>query len=220
MSKWTTHPALHNWHLKLFSLGLAAVLWAGVASEPTSEIGVSVPVEYQNIPGGSEVVGDISDRVEVRLRGPSSLLRGLSPQDVSISIDMRDLPMGQKKILPLTDELIQTPSSIEVVRVVPARVAVTVEPTISKSVRVEANINGDAESGFELGRVQVNPGAITIEGPESHVNALKVVFTTAIDISDRRTGFTQNVDVDIPDPVVRAPGSAGIEVDVQIRRIQ
>jgi YbbR domain-containing protein len=219
MSKWSSHPLFHNWHLKLFSLALAAVLWAGVASEPTSEIGVSVPVEYQNIPPGSEVVGDISDRVEVRLRGPSSLLRGLSPQDVSISIDMRDVPMGQEQILPLTNELIQTPFSIEVVRVVPARVTVTVEPTILRSVRVEPDITGDAESGFELGRVVVNPAEIAIEGPESHVNALKVVYTTPIDISDRRAGFTVTVDVDIPDPVVRAPDAAGIQADVQIRRI-
>jgi hypothetical protein len=44
------HPILRNWHLKLFSLVLATVLWAGVASEPSSEIPIFVPIEYQNIP--------------------------------------------------------------------------------------------------------------------------------------------------------------------------
>ena len=47
---------LHNWHLKLISLALATALWAEVARTPTSEIGVSVLLEYQNIPPQTEVL--------------------------------------------------------------------------------------------------------------------------------------------------------------------
>lgn len=218
MRKLLKQPFFHNWHLKLFSLVLATVLWAGVASEPTSEIGISAPVEYQNIPSQSEVVGDISNRVEIRLRGPSSLLRGLQPQDVSISIDMADMPMGQEKILPLTAEHIRTPFSIEVVRVIPARLAVTLEPTVSTAVRLEPTFTGDLARGYMLERALVTPETVNVEGPESHVRAIKVLPTTPVDISDKRSDFTQTVDVDIPDPVVRVPKTAVVKVEVRIRR--
>ena len=49
---------LHNWHLKMISLVLATALWAQVARTPTSEIGLSVSVEYQNIPPQTEVFGE------------------------------------------------------------------------------------------------------------------------------------------------------------------
>src|SRR5436190_6007234 len=100
---------LRNWHLKLISLVLAAALWAEVARTATSETGVSVLLEYQNIPPKTEVYGDSIDQAEVRLRGPSSLLRSVSAQDVSLSIDMHSMAMGQEKILPLTPELVHAP---------------------------------------------------------------------------------------------------------------
>ena len=49
---------LTNWHLKLFSLVLATALWAVIAQESTSEIIFDVPVEYQNVPPDTEVIGD------------------------------------------------------------------------------------------------------------------------------------------------------------------
>ena len=140
----------HNWHLKLISLALATALWAQVARTPTSETGVSVPLEYQNIPPKTEIYGDATNRAEVRLRGPSSLLRAVSAQDVSLSIDMRNMAMGQQKVLPLTPDLVHAPFGVEVVRVNPARVRLTVEPTTGKTVRVLPILNGSPKPGFEV----------------------------------------------------------------------
>jgi len=62
---------LENWYLKLFSLVIAAALWALIAQESLSEIFFDVPVEYQNVPPRTEVIGDTAKTVQVRLRGPS-----------------------------------------------------------------------------------------------------------------------------------------------------
>src|SRR6186713_273352 len=159
---------LHNWHLKLISLVLATALWAQVARTPTSEIGLSVSVEYQNIPNQTEVFGEATDRVEVRLRGASPLLRTLSPQDVSLSIDMTGMAMGQERILPLTPELVRAPFGVEVVRVIPARARLTVEPTARRLVRIVPTLNG-VPAGVEIEKTLLTPDAIEIEGPESHV---------------------------------------------------
>ena len=111
---------LHNWHLKLISLVLATVLWSQVARTPTSEIGVLVSLIYQNIPPRAEVVGDVSDRVEVRLRGSSWQLRTLTAQDLSVSLDVQGMTIGQERIVPLTPELVHAPFGTQVVRVIPA----------------------------------------------------------------------------------------------------
>jgi len=211
---------LHNWHLKLISLALAAVLWAQVARTPTSETGVSVPLEYQNIPPRTEVYGDTANRAEVRLRGPSSLLRSISGQDVSLSIDMHTMAMGQEKILPLTPDLVHAPFGVEVVRVNPARVHLTVEPTAQRTVRVVPITTGLPKAGFEAEKTTVTPETVDIEGPESHVRAVNAISTTPIRLKDRSATFTETVDLDIQDPVVRILKATSVKVGIKIGQIK
>jgi len=90
-----------NWHLKLFSLILATALWAVIAKESTSEIIFDVPVEYQNVPPDTEVIGDTAKKVEVRLRGPSSLIREISEKDISTVIDLDRMPLNGETTVPL-----------------------------------------------------------------------------------------------------------------------
>jgi hypothetical protein len=115
----------HNWHLKLISLVLAAALWATVARTPTSEIGVSVSLEYQNIPSEMDVLGT-PDRVDIRVRGASSLVRTLAPRDVSLPLNMSGMTTEQEKVLPLTPSLVRAPVGIEVVRINPEAVKLTI----------------------------------------------------------------------------------------------
>jgi YbbR domain-containing protein len=209
---------LRNWHLKLISLALATVLWAQVARTPTSEIGVSVILEYENFPEKTEVYGDTTNRVDVRLRGPSSLLRAISAQDVSLSVDMGRMALGQEKVLPLTPDLVRAPFGVEVVRVNPARVRLTVEPTKAKTVRVVPVLEGSPRNGFEAEKTTITPGVIEIEGPESHVREVETVSTTAISLKNKSASFTETVDLDITDPVVRIPKATSVKVEVRIRR--
>lgn len=211
------HTLFHNWHLKLFSLLLAAGLWAAVATEPTSEISFPVPLEYQNIPAHTEVFGDPTTRVEVRLRGPSSFVKELSPQDVSLAIDVGSLPVGSEKILSLTPEQIRAPFGIEVVRVIPARVRMTVEATVSKTVPIVPISTGSPAKGFEVGTILLSRETVDVEGPASHVGLLESAATTPIDLGGKNATFTQTVDLDIPDPLIRVPDHGSVRVEVEIR---
>jgi YbbR domain-containing protein len=211
---------LHNWHLKLIALALATALWAQVARTPTSEIGVSVLLEYQNIPPKTEVYGDTTNRAEVRLRGPSSLLRSVSAQDVSLSIDMRSLAMGKEKILPLTPDLVRAPFGVEVVRVNPAQVRVTVEQTVQKTVRVLPILSDAPKAGFEVENTSITPGTADIEGPESQVRMVNDISTTPISVRERNATFTETADLDIQNPVIRIPKATSVKVEIKIRRIK
>jgi YbbR domain-containing protein len=209
---------LHNWHLKLISLVLATVLWNQVARTPTSEIGVTVLLEYQNFPNKTEVYGDSTNRVEVRLRGPSSLLRAVSAQDVSVPIDMGKIEMGRENILSLTPSMVHAPFGVEVVRVNPAQLRMTIEPTASKTVRVQPMLTGLPSTGFEVEKTTITPGMIEVEGPESHVRVINSISTTPLSLKGKAAGFTETVDLDIQDPVVRIAKATSVKVEIKIRR--
>jgi len=209
---------LRNWHLKLISLALATALWAQVARTPTSEIGVAVLLEYQNFPLKTEVYGDTTNRAEVRLRGPSSLLRTVAAEDVSLSVDVGGMAMGQEKVVALTPDLVRAPFGVEVVRINPARVRLTVEPTLGKTVRVFPVLTGTPKTGFEAATTTITPGTVDIEGPESHVRAVDSISTTPISLQGRDATFTENADLDIQDPVVRIPKATAVKVEIKIRK--
>ena len=209
---------LHNWHLKLVSLILATALWAAVARRPSSEIGFTAALEYQNIPPRTEVMGDITDRVQVRLRGSSSLLRTLTAQDVILPVDVESFPIGQEKVIPLRPDMVQAPLGVEVVRVYPSQVRVLIAPTTTKRVKVIPALEGRPESGFVVDKTTTTPDMLDIEGPANHLSSLDRIPSTAIPLAGKRSTFRQYVDLDIADPVIRVVNPSPIIVEVVIRR--
>jgi YbbR domain-containing protein len=204
-----------NWHLKLFSLLVAIGLWALIAQESTSEIFFQVPVEYQNVPPNTEVIADSAKTVEVRLRGPSRLIREIAAKDVSTIIDLGQLPQDGEKILPLK---VHTPFGVEVVLTTPSRIRVSLEPTATAELPVAWQGSGHLPPGYEVDTVAVKPSIVKVEGPASRVHNLTNVATTPVDLSNRKTSFNQMVGLDPQDALVRIPDTSSIRVDIKIRK--
>lgn len=211
------HWLTYNWPLKIVSLILATVLWMGVATETSSEIGMEVPLEYRNIPSRLEITGDTTNMVQVRLRGSSNVIREISAKDVSTTIDLSKIGPGEK-IVPLSPRNVQAPFGADVIRVNPSSVRFNVERTLTKTVPVVPTILGQPADGFEVGNVLVNPGNIEVEGPESRVDPLDSIATVPIHIDRRQTHIEQTADVDVPDPHIRLEHPAPVSVRVEIRR--
>jgi len=211
------HWVTHNWHLKLVSVGLAAMLWMFVATEASSEIGMEVPLEYRNIPPQLEITGDTTNLVQVRLRGSSNVIRDIAVRDVSTTIDLSKMKAGEK-IVPLSPQNVQAPFGAEVVRVNPSSVRFNLERTLTKTVPVVPTILGQPTDGFELGPVMVNPGKVEVEGPESRVNTLESIATVPIRLDRRQTHIEQTVDLDVPDPQIRLQHPAPVSVRAEVRR--
>ena len=209
---------LHNWHLKLVSLALATALWAAVARQPSSEIGFSVSLEYQNFPDRTAVLGDLTDRVEVRLRGSASLLRTLTAQDVYLPLDVEGFKVGQEKVVSLRPDMVHAPFGVDVVRVYPSQVTVMIAPIIIKRIKIEPKISGRLEPGFSVEKTVVTPDTLELEGPENRLSALGTISSTVIDVEGKRSTFRQTVDLDISDPVIRVVNPRPVSVEVVIRR--
>ena len=66
---------LHNFGIKLLSLALAVGLWLAVASDPSAEVAVDVPIEFRNIPENLEISSENVPRSQIRVRGPQRAVR-------------------------------------------------------------------------------------------------------------------------------------------------
>ena len=205
----------HNWLIKLFSLGLATLLWMTIAGQANSEIGMIIPLEYRNIPSLLEFVGEPVNSVEVRLRGSATLILEMSPKDVSATLDLNAVHPGAL-VLQLSSQNIKVPFGIDVVRVNPSQIHLDLEHTISKNVPVVVRISGEPAAGFAVDGVSASPAAVDVEGPESKMRSVQTMPTVAVDINDMNTSFNGPVNLELPDPTLRLRYLSPVAVHVEI----
>ncbi|MCL4524820.1 MAG: CdaR family protein [Acidobacteria bacterium] len=115
---------LNNWHLKLFALLAAFLLWSTYTSEPAAEVAYVVPIEFRNVPRHLELSGDAPAQVRLRVRGRSALLRRLSAADLGVSVDLAGAQPGEM-LVRLTPDMVETPYGAVVVRIAPAEIRLT-----------------------------------------------------------------------------------------------
>ena len=119
---------LSDFWLKLLAVCLAFGLWFSIASEPIVERGLQVPISFQNVPETVELAGELPETVQARIRGALSVVGALLPGDVVVVIDVSE---ERARSLRLFDILsvarIQAPFGVEVIKVTPSTISVTLE---------------------------------------------------------------------------------------------
>ena len=154
------HP-FRNLGLKFLSTCIAAMLWLVVAGERVVERVLRAPVEFQNLPNGLELVGNLPDTVEVRLRGSSGALSRMAAGDLSAVLDLRTARPG-RRLFHVTPTQVTVPYGIEVVQVGPSTITMEFETSGVRMVPVEPDIEGRPAAGFEVTQVTSDPQTVEV----------------------------------------------------------
>lgn len=118
---------LHNWWLKLLSLGLAYALWLGVADAPTAELRVAVPLELRNLSAGLMLASEVPDRVQVTLSGSERLLQALPYEELVVGVNLAGFAAGHH-VYRFSPKDVGVPAGITMVYVQPADVQLDLLP--------------------------------------------------------------------------------------------
>lgn len=204
-----------NWILKLISLIFALVLWFFVMGERKQEIGLSVPLNLENVPAGMMVANEVPNLIDVRISGPRTLLMNLRPQDISISVNLKGLEPGVTSFKRL-DERLNIPSALRVTRLSPSYVDVKLDRVKEKKVPVKVAISGELPSGYKLLKVNINPAKVLVEGAESELKDIHQVETDPIDLTSVKESFSLMVPIAFRGTYTRLKGQVAVEVQVSI----
>ena len=202
--------------LKFLAIGLAVLLWLTVAGGPNIvERGLRVPLEFENIPDGFEVVGDTAITVEVRVRGSSAILSRLEPGEVVAVLDLRTARPGSR-LFDLVTEQVRAPFGVQVTQVAPATVALDLEPSGRRTVPVVPAVEGEPAPGYVVGKVSSDPATVEVVGPESRLRQLTEAMTESVSVAGATAPVRENVTVGVPDLALRlsVPRRARVTVDV------
>ena len=209
------HPFRHL-GLKVLAITLASVLWFTVAGEHVVERSLRVPLAVRNLPTHLEIVGDLPDSVDVRVRGSSAQLSRLDPGDVVAMLDLSSDRTGQRLFHLRSDE-VRVPYGIEVAQVMPPTISLSLEKSVKRSVPIVPATDGDPAAGFVVGRILAEPSTVMIVGPESHVRDVASATTEAVDIDGKDQRVREVVNIGVTDSQVRLvdmPQTTTVVIDI------
>ena len=212
------HP-FRNLGLKFLSTCIAAMLWLVVAGERVVERVLRAPVEFQNLPNGLELVGNLPDTVEVRLRGSSGALSRMGAGDLAAVLDLRTARPG-RRLFHLTPAQVTVPYGINVVQVGPSTLTMEFEMSGVRMVPVAPDIEGRPAAGFEVTSVTSDPRTVEVAGPESALKRLDAAVTEPVTVTDETRSVREVVTIGVQDASLRltTPQTAVVTVTISPRR--
>jgi YbbR domain-containing protein len=120
---------LDHWQLKLLSLVFAVVLWIFVAAEDQGEAVLRVPLTLTDVPPGVKVTSPGAESVEVRIQGFRHLLDRLDVRGVRAEVSLGGARPGDV-VVTVRPENVVLPRGLQVVRIRPSEVPVTLMPVV------------------------------------------------------------------------------------------
>lgn len=177
--------------LLAFVLALTVWLAAVNAEDPIEERAFpsEIPIEIRNQPSGMLIVADPAANARISLRAPRSVWDQLSVDDISVWVDLSGVQAGELE-LELEYNVAETP--VQVTDLEPASVSLTLEPSSSRQLPVEVEVNGEPAIGYRSNPPVVEPSQTTITGPSSNVARVARVIAE-VDLSGRSTDLSQDI---------------------------
>jgi YbbR domain-containing protein len=210
------HP-FRNLGMKIVALALSTFMWIAVSGQQ-AERRVRVPLEFRKVPTSLEITGAPPDAVEVRIRGASSQLSRLELGDIIAFIDLTDAGPGQSVFSLQTDHVI-APLGVEVTRVDPPELTLTLEPTGTAVVPVVPTIAGRPAAGYVIADtdgVSVDPQTVEVVGPEDRLHQLRSAVTERISVDGKQATFTEIVRIGVSDATLRLREPQTARVTIKI----
>lgn len=210
---------IDNIGLKLLALAIATLLFI-VSLQPAIDVRFTgLPLEFNGLDPGLQIIGDTAQTVSVRLRGPRDRLRALSSNQISVIANLANKEPGDR-IIQLHPEDVIIPENLQVLQIDPPSIRLIIEKKEKKTVKVEPRLNGTVKAGFEVYSAMAKPSTIEIEGPSSVVEGVDRVSTETIDLSGRAANFNTQVDVETGNNQLLVRGRAQIIVTVEIGELR
>lgn len=190
-------PFRRNRKLKLFSLAFAVGLWIFVNyGERDTEKTLLVPVEFYNLPEQFIITGSRDDYIDLRLRGPRSLLEGIKSK--RIRLDLNDVRPGLSSFRINADSL-NLPRGVRVVRISPAQVNLDIARVIKRMVPVRFETVGALPRGYTLTTTELLPDKVEVSGPSSVVEKIRTIQTDSFDLTTLTQPVTHTINLRGPE---------------------
>jgi YbbR domain-containing protein len=206
-----------NFLYKLVSLLIACVLWAAAQGVNDIEQSLDVPIAVEKVPDNLVVTEESAHEINLRLVGSRAALRQAAKALQQYTVSLEGAKPGEAR-LAVNREQLTLPRGARVAARSPSTLVYTLEPMVSKTVPVRADLGGELPKGYRLVRVTLDPKEIAITGAKSSVRNIREVVTDRIELGRLRETSVLESSVALGYPHVwrKDPDGGPIRVNVEI----
>ena len=191
--------------------------WWFVAGESKVLVSFTIPLEIRNVPKGLTMTNKPEREVEVRLSGPSSLLSGMRPSEISAGVDVTAAHAG-RQYFTLDDRAVKVPPGIKVQRISPPSIEVILDRTERRAVPVSARIGGGAAVRRRIAKVEIDPPSVEVEALPEEFTRMPVVYTEEV-VPERTEGaYLAIARVETREAYAKIVGNPNVRVKIQFRK--
>ena len=169
--------------LKILAVLLSVVIWGWIQlNEEESDV-KRVTIDYlapDNLIQSEELPKSIS----VELVGAKGRIRQIKNKKLNMTLDLRDVHLGQNQRPLQASSLTNLPDGINVARFSPPILELQFDNPSIREIPIRANILGSPNDKFKISSIQVDPKSIPVRGPERYLSELEYISTKAINIGD------------------------------------
>ncbi len=168
----TLRRIVHNWPLKLAAVGLATLMYGGLAvSQNTQVFQGDVPVRVVNQPDGTVRLTSPESITQIRYFAPSGV--PVATSTFSATVDLSGV-QSTGGVVSVRIQVTSVDGRVRVLGYEPAFASIQLDLLVSKVVPVKAE-HGTVPDGLTLGDTKVDPPSVVITGPKSVVDKVVVV---------------------------------------------
>ena len=156
-----------HWPSAMLSVLLALTVWFTVAGRERVEAWINVHVEIKDVPSNYIIMNGnkLPSTVEVRLRGPSGLIRNLTGQNIPMLLSLSSLEPGHN-LIPLNGDNIPISGAFVILEIRPAAIEVDVDLYAEKEVELTAKSTHSLPSGITQIELIPPQETIRLKGPQ------------------------------------------------------
>ena len=188
---------LEDLRLKLFSMGIALVLYVFITYEAGTPVVLDVPLKVETATDIA-ISSDLPAKLRVTYRGAwaslRSLDRSLAPPYV---IPLQDQAPGPVT-LNLFPEMMPRLPGMEAVMVQPSMIDLRLDRLIERQLPIRAELRGMPAQGYVVGDILLHPTMVTVRGPALDVERIGRILTKPLDISGASSAVATEVELREP----------------------
>ena len=208
-----------NWVLKLVSLLFALFLWYFVVGEDKVDMNVTIPVEIVNLPRELVISNQFKKQLEVTISGQRSLIRGMTEQHISRTIDLSKASPGTVVIQNHPDS-ISLPRGLSILRIQPPTITLLLDRLIQKELPIKPILVGKLDDNYKLESVTADPPTLEISGPQSILGIEQILNTSPIDINGLSQSTVKQVPLALKTAISDLIGEPVVAVRINIVEMQ
>ena len=180
---------------KVLAVVLAVFVWflARKSGEPI-QMSFYAPVVFKNVSTAFQVT---SDPPQVNIVAHTNSRESFNPQEIQAVLDLENAKEGTLSYV-LTENHILSPVKVQITRIHPSQITVSIEELIEKTYPIKPRYQGTPKTGYLLGAIKIVPDTLTMRGPRSVLEKLDHISAHEIELEGLKESVTMRVDLDLP----------------------